>query len=221
MGRVERCGEVELWLGDSRDILPTLGPQLAVVTDPPYGVGYQHSGGGRGVARRRNSRMPIIGDDRPFDPGWLLQYPAAAIFGANHWSSIPPGGTLIAWDKSLGRGPRDLFSDCEFIWTTERTKRNVIRYLWKGVACTKASEYNGRRWHPTQKPVGVMLQLIAIMPPGLTIADPYMGAGSTLLACVRLGRPGIGVELDPRYFDAACRRVEAEVRSVEAASKVA
>lgn len=44
MARVERFGGVELWLGDGREILPTLGPELAVVTDPPYGIGYQHSG---------------------------------------------------------------------------------------------------------------------------------------------------------------------------------
>lgn len=221
MARVERIGPVTLYLGDGREILPPLGPDLAIVTDPPYGIGYQHSGGGLGIhpRRRRNSGIPINGDAASFDPTWLLQYRAAAVFGVNHWARIPPGGTVIAWDKSLGRGPRDSFADAEFVWTTARTKRNVIRYLWKGVACTKAGEYGGRRWHPTQKPVGVMLQLIALMPPELPIADPYMGAGSTLLACVRLGRSAVGVELDPRHFDAACLRVEAEIKAVEAAGK--
>jgi site-specific DNA-methyltransferase (adenine-specific) len=221
MARVERFGGVELWLGDGREILPPLGPDLAVVTDPPYGILYQHSGGGLGIpgCRRRNFGMPIIGDAAAFDPTWLLQYRAAAVFGVNHWARIPPGGTVIAWDKSLGRGPRDSFADAEFVWTTARTKRNVIRYLWKGVVCTKAGEYGGRRWRPTQKPVGVMLQLIALMPPELPIADPYMGAGSTLLACVRLGRSAVGVELDPGHFDTACRRLEAEIKAVEAPGK--
>lgn len=155
MARVERIGPVTLYLGDGREILPLLGPDLAIVTDPPYGIGYQHGGGGLGIhpSMRRNARQPIIGDAIGFDPGWLLQFAAAAIFGANHWSALPPGGQLVCWDKSLGKGPADSFADGEFAW---------------------------------------------------------------LLACVRRRRPAIGVEIDPRHFDTACRRVEAEVKAVEA-----
>ena len=70
-----------------------------------------------------------------------------------------------------------------------------------------------KRFHPTQKPLGVMQWCIGFLPDvAQTILDPFMGSGTTLVACQKMGRAGIGIELDPEYFDIACKRVEEAAR---------
>ena len=69
------------------------------------------------------------------------------------------------------------------------------------------------RMHPNEKPLGLMQHIIDHHSvKGDTILDPFMGSGTTLVACQRLGRAGIGIELDRGYFDIACRRVEEAMR---------
>ena len=222
--KVQLADDVTLWRGDCLEVLPTLeaGSVDAVVTDPPYGIGYQHGGGGRGihaaVLRGEPGKMhgthgcrKVHGDDVPFDPSPWLQWPCL-LFGADHYRArLPDGGTLIAWDKSLGRGPAVSFADAEFAWTSLRVKRNVIRYLWMGLACVKKGEANGRRVHPTQKPVGVMVYCVTLFGEAATILDPYMGSGTTGVACIRTGRKFIGIELDEGYFNIARKRIEREI----------
>lgn len=208
-------GNAELWHGDCREILPLVQAD-ACVTDPPYGIGYVHGGGGAarvslGMKRRGvlgvNANKPIHGDDKPFDPTHLLNFPAVLMFGADHFrDKLPKGGTMIAWDKHIGIGPNDSFADAEFIWTNLKIKRNVIRFLWKGVTCVKAGE-ESRRPHPTTKPQGVMRWCIQQMPSARVIVDPYMGSGSTGCAAVTLGRRFIGIEIHRPYFDIACERI--------------
>lgn len=217
MTRVETIGDCTLYHGDCREIVGGLSGVDAVVTDPPYGIGYQHSGGGApppgATSCRRNARMPIHQDDEPFDPATLLGFPSVLMFGADHYRQrLPEGGTFIAWDKSCGKGPNDSFADAEFAWTNHKVKRNVIRYLWKGIACEKAGEENGRRYHPTQKPLGLMRRCLAFFPSAETIADPFMGSGSTGVACVQTGRKFIGIEIDPTHFETAVRRIRRAVQ---------
>ena len=211
-------GNAELWHGDCMEVLPLLEGVDALVSDPPYGIAYQHSGGGKAapgakLSPVRNAKMPIANDAVAFDPSHLLGFESVLIFGADHYrDKLPEGGTLVAWDKSLGIGPADSFADAEFAWTNARVKRNVVRYLWKGVACEKAGEENGKRYHPTQKPVGLMQRCIELLPAATVICDPYMGSGSTGVAAMRMGKRFIGIELDRRYFDVACERIENEQR---------
>ena len=201
-------GNAELWHGDCREVL-SLVTADACVTDPPYGIAYMHSGGGKGVGAKRNHSIPIHDDNKLFDPAHLLGFQIVLMFGADHYrDKLPKGGTLIAWDKHRGIGPNDSFADAEFAWTNLKIKRNVIRYLWKGIACEKAGEEGGRRWHPTTKPQGVMRWCLEQMPQAYVIFDPYMGSGSTGCAAVALGRAFIGVEIDRKYFDMACERIE-------------
>lgn len=211
-------GNAELWHGDCMEVLPLLEGVDALVSDPPYGIAYQHSGGGKAapgakLSPVRNAKMPIANDAVAFDPSHLLGFESVLIFGADHYrDKLPEGGTLVAWDKSLGIGPADSFADAEFAWTNARVKRNVLRFLWKGVACEKAGEENGKRYHPTQKPVGLMQRCIELLPEAAVICDPYMGSGSTGVAAMRMGKRFIGIELDRRYFDVACERIENEQR---------
>jgi site-specific DNA-methyltransferase (adenine-specific)/modification methylase len=209
-------GGVSLHLGACLDVIRDLdvGTIAAVITDPPYGINYcRSSNTGHGVWGRRNSQMPIEGDDRPFDPTPWLRFPCI-IWGADHFAAnVPGGGTWLAWDKALDRGPDDSFTDCEFAWCSRSgVKRNICRCLWKGIACIKAGETNGRRWHPTQKPIALMRWCIETLgiKPGETILDPYMGCGSTGIAALQLGCNFVGIEKHEPYFRIAERRIARE-----------
>ena len=131
--------------------------------------------------------------------------------------SLPTGGTLLAWDKHIGRGADDSFADCEWAWCGRKTKREVFRWLWKGIATQKhkddATKDNGHfhRVHISQKPVELMRWCIDKVRPlaDLPILDPYMGSGSTAIAALSLGHTFIGCEIDPGHFEVACKRVQA------------
>lgn len=102
----------------------------------------------------------------------------------------------------------DSFSDVEFAWRNGRGKDRIFSHLWKGIC--QASEKGGdRREHPTQKPVALMQWCIGDLPDDANlIVDPFMGSGTTGVAAVQMGRDFIGIELDERYFEIACRRIE-------------
>ena len=219
-------GNATLWLGDCLEVLPAIDRAAAIVSDPPYGIGYVHSGqnvrrgarlGGGAVSRGAKTK-PIINDDREFDPAPLLGFSAALLFGANHFAQrLPAGGSWLVWDKSPGILSGDSFVDSEFIWTsTKGVKRNVFRHLWKGLLADKTSEdlparnpNTWRRHHPSMKPVALMEWCIATAAgqSGM-IVDPYMGSGTTGVAALRMGRNFVGVEMDREYFDIACERIE-------------
>ncbi|MFT3987205.1 hypothetical protein [Aestuariivirga sp.] len=95
--RTETIGDCTLYLGDCREVLPTLGKVGAVVTDPPYGIAYQKGAGGKGKHKRRNTEA-IQGDTEPFDPSPWLAWPCI-LWGANHYSSRLPHGRWLAWNK--------------------------------------------------------------------------------------------------------------------------
>jgi site-specific DNA-methyltransferase (adenine-specific)/modification methylase len=206
--RVEHLAEgVTLYLGDCREILPDLGKVDAVVTDPPYGIGYSKGSGGKGKHHVRNIEA-IEGDTEPFDPAPFLDFEEVILWGGNHYASRLPHGCWLAWDKLAGMEAFDSFSDVEFAWQKGRGKDRIFSHLWKGIC--KASEKGGgkERWCPTQKPVDLMRWCIKLLPPTATlILDPFMGSGTTGVAAVKLGRKFIGIEIVPKYFEVACRRI--------------
>jgi len=210
--RVE-IGPHVLFEGDCLEVLPALGKVDAVVTDPPYGIGYKHGGGGRSIHSIGNARTQsaaIIGDDRPFDPSPFVSLPCL-LFGADHFAgNLPAGGMFHVWDKDpRGKLEWDSFSDAELFWTSWTMRRRVFRYLWKSLC----QEWQGeRRYHPTAKPIALMQWCLGFLPKAQTILDPFMGSGTTGVACVREGRRFVGIELDPGYFDIACARIEREMR---------
>lgn len=211
--RVETIGDCTLYLGDCREVLPTISRDgTAVVSDPPYGISYVKGGGGKGFGAARNS-APIVGDDEPFDPAPWLEFPEVILWGANHFAARLPHGRWLAWDKLAGVQPFDSFSDVEFAWVKGRGKDRIFSHLWKGVL--KGSEKTGgkhqERWHPTQKPIVLMRWCIDQTTAGL-VFDPYMGSGTTGVAAVQAGRRFVGCEVDRGYFDVACRRIEEAYR---------
>jgi site-specific DNA-methyltransferase (adenine-specific) len=208
LSRIETIAEgVTLYLGDCREILPTLGKVDAVVTDPPYGIGYQRGRGGRGGAHSSGNRFcndaPVTGDDQPFDPLPWIGFPEVILFGADHFSADLPHGRWLAWNKLGDKEPWDDFSDVEFAWHNKRGAGRIFSHLWKGLAQKGAGV---RREHPTQKPVELMEWCLGFIEAG-TILDPFMGSGTTGVAAVQLGRKFIGIEIEPKYFDIACKRI--------------
>jgi site-specific DNA-methyltransferase (adenine-specific) len=214
MTRVETIGDCTLILGDCLEILPTLGKVDAVVTDPPYGIGYAHLGfhdGSIGITQAANKRgaPPVIGDSEPFNPAPLLAFSNVLMWGANHYfARLPDKGRWIAWNKLGHMEPWDSFSDVEFAWHSGKGASRIFSMLWKGLACDKRGESNGLREHTTQKPIRLMEWCIEQVGAAPTILDPFMGSGTTGVACVNLGRKFIGIEIEPRYFDIARRRIE-------------
>jgi site-specific DNA-methyltransferase (adenine-specific) len=203
--REEIIGDCRLILGDCLEVMPGLGEFDAVVTDPPYGINYTAPGGigAKGFLRRGGS---VTGDDTPFDPAPFLGFKYVILWGANHYADkLPSSAGWLIWDKRDGMLPNNN-SDCEIAWNKSGGSARMYRHLWNGMC--QASEKNRPRCHPTQKPEALMRWCLGLLPKAQTILDPFMGSGTTGVACVQLGRKFTGIELEPKYFDIACKRIE-------------
>lgn len=207
MTSVVTIGECTLYHGDCLEILPTLPKADAVITDPPYGIKYSHGVGGGKLARSTKfDDHPIVGDDKPFDPLPWVVFEKVVLFGANHYASrLPDSSFWLIWDKRDGVCSNDQ-ADAEMAWVKGKGNARIIRHLWNGML--KASEKGQERVHPTQKPVAVMEWAIKTVNASGLILDPFMGSGTTGVACVNLGRKFIGIEIEKKYFDIACERIE-------------
>ena len=233
--RVEKIGDATLYLGDCREILPGLERPAAVITDPPYGQKLsvnvsKRTGrtGGRGglITRHDKGWTAMIGDDAPFDPSVFIGFAdVVCLWGAHKfYARLPNYGAFLVWDK-VPNGKVKTQGCGEVAWCSTLRNVRIKRLLWDGVClateCREEIYWNRKngkggceRVHPTQKPVALMRWCIekARVPPGGLILDPYMGSGSTGVAAMQLGHPFIGIEMDPGYFDTACRRIEAAAR---------
>jgi site-specific DNA-methyltransferase (adenine-specific)/modification methylase len=203
--RVERIGDCTLYLGDCLEIMPTLEPVDAVVTDPPYGIGYVH-GAEKMAHATKFAGIAVHGDDEPFDPALWLQWPCV-LWGANHFATrLPGGGRWLVWDKRDGSGYGKAMSDIEMAWMSGPRKADrLYRQLWDGF--NKAGERGIARVHPTQKPIALMEWCLGFVPDAKTILDPFMGSGTTGVACIKKGRSFIGIEIDEGHFNTACDRI--------------
>jgi site-specific DNA-methyltransferase (adenine-specific)/modification methylase len=205
-------GNATLYLGDCLEILPTLPKVDAVITDPPYGIGYVQRSG-KGVAGKSAfCGVSIIGDDKDFDPSPFLSFPIAILFGANYYANKLPIGRWFVWDKRCGVTPQRDQADCEMAWTNNGKACRMFRHVWDGMI--KDSEMGVSRDHPTQKPIELMKWCIEQVGNPEAILDPFMGSGTTGVACMNLGRKFIGIEIEPKYFDIACRRIDDAQRQV-------
>lgn len=198
---------VQLFCGDCLEIMPTIGRVDAVVTDPPYGInkdGQKESQGKHGGRKAYDFK------------GWDVQRPTKKVFeailsisdsqiiwGGNYFADFLPAtmGWLV-WDK----GQRINQSDGELAWTS-RQKALRIKVLNRVEIMLDGAV------HPTQKPLALMEWCLSFLPDAVTILDPFMGSGTTGVACVNMGRNFIGIEKDPQYFEIAKERIaEAERR---------
>ena len=195
--REEIIGDARLICADCREVLPTLGKVDAVVTDPPYGIG-EHGGAARTRGRPGYAKHENLGWDNE-RPEWLaelLDYgDEQIIWGGNYFADLlPPTMGWLYWRKLMGGD----FSDGELAWTSRQ------RALREFVKCPK----NIDKGHPCEKPVELLTWCLGFLPDAQTILDPFMGSGTTGVAALKLGRKFIGIEIEPKYFDIACRRIE-------------
>jgi site-specific DNA-methyltransferase (adenine-specific) len=195
-----------LILGDCREIIGALSFD-AICTDPPFGMAFQ--------SNRRNVKHKAIANDNATDLlQWACEVPAPhSRYIWMRWDNlkdVPLPRSLVTWVKNIHS-----MGDLEH----EHARQTEVCAFYKGPehrwpAYRPADVVNhprtGNNFHPTEKPVSLMQEVV-----GWTlgiVADPFMGSGTTLVACQRLGRQGIGIELDPDYFDIACRRVDEATR---------
>ncbi len=202
---------VTLFHGDCREILPTLeaGSIDLVLTDPPYGISHpcDFKSRGRGKLAACRDYPDVHGDDSPFDPLLLIQWPCI-LWGANHYASrLPDSGGWLVWDKER---PDDLDqATCELAWSNIVKGCRRLRYMWNGMI----RDGDDSLFHPTQKPVDLMKWCMGLRwTQGCNlILDPFAGSGTTLRAAKDLGRRAIGIEIEERYAEIAAKRMEQDV----------
>ena len=203
---------VTLILGDCLAHLPIIAADF-LVTDPPYGIAYKSGGrtGGKWDFVRHQGQT-ISGDKKPFDPAPMLALGLPFImWGANFFSDKLPGCGWLVWDKRPGiEDMKFNRSDAEIAANSGSKTVKTFRHLWHGI-CRDSDV--GQHLHPTQKPVPLMAWCMeqARVPVGATVLDPYMGSGTTGIACIRTGRKFIGIERDPKHFETAVQRIRAEL----------
>ena len=205
-------GNCTLYQGDCLQVMPLLGKVDAVVTDPPYGIALntdnrRFSGGDIASKSKRGSSIgsangrAILNDSSPFDPSPILKMGRhQIIWGWNNYPDKLPRGASLVWIKRNDEAFGSFLSDAELAWMSKG----------HGVYCRRDLSNNAiakDRQHPTQKPVALMEWCLGFLPDAQTILDPFMGSGTTGVACVNLGRSFIGIEQDPDYFDICVKRI--------------
>jgi site-specific DNA-methyltransferase (adenine-specific)/modification methylase len=213
--RVE-IGDAVLYLGDCLEVMPTLEPGSvdAVVTDPPYLVGFSYGAGYDDSDPKKYHEMMAALRGRPVA---LLDYPedmmakVVPVLG-------PPGECLVwAYNANTRRQSRIWgfwglnvdFSAVKIPAKNPGDKRVsplVSSYDWTNAYQQVKNVSAEKTEHPCQIPVALVEHVLRLIV-AETVLDPFMGSGTTGVACAHLGRKFIGIEIEPRYFDIACRRI--------------
>ena len=196
--------DATLYLGDCLEILPMLDKVDAVVTDPPYGMLVD-----TGKLRRIGKPVGYEWHDvEHAGTEWMSLLLAidvpTVLFGANNYASkLPDHPGWIVWDKQADGFAQG--SPAELAWTNCLTNLRMFRLNYRGFTTNSDPKY-----HAMQKPLALMKWVLGLreIPQG-TVLDPFMGSGTTGVACVKLGRKFIGIEIEPKYFDITCKRIEA------------
>jgi site-specific DNA-methyltransferase (adenine-specific) len=196
-------GDCTLYCGDSKDIISQIDNVDAVVTDPPYGMNF--------VSNHRKEKYEKIHNDDGYE---LLRW--AASIEAKHSSYV-----FCRWDNLYQvNKPNSLITWVKNNWSMgdlqhEHARQTEVCLFYKGanhyfpnkrptdvIFCKRT----GNEFHPTEKPLQLIIAVVE-WTNGVVI-DPFMGSGTTGVACAKRGRKFIGVELDQKYFDIACQRIE-------------
>ena len=201
-------GKHKLIVGDCSDVQEVLkitGKVDAIITDPPYGIGYK-SPTGSGKTKRGDYNV-INNDDKEFDPEILFKYSANIVtWGANHYAhKLPPSAGWLVWDKRDGDAINNN-SDCELAWSNMLKSARLFHHKWNGMI--KASEKQEQRLHPTQKPVKLFIWCYEVTESKQYIIDPFGGSGTSLIACEQTGRTCYLVENDISFAAAAIQRFQ-------------
>lgn len=202
MSRIETIGNCTLYLGDCREILPLLPKVDLVLTDPPYGIGMD----GGNVGYKGFNDFEKLDWDKETPSKHLIDACVslgnnAILWGGNYFD-LPPTRCYLIWDKGAGFKGRT-YAEAELAWTSMDANVRVLQH-----DPLANRDYSGK-YHPTMKPVRVIEWCLDLAPkPTSTVADPFMGSGTTGVACANMGKTFYGIEREPKYFDIACKRIE-------------
>ncbi|MDR3100773.1 MAG: site-specific DNA-methyltransferase [Paraburkholderia sp.] len=233
-----QIGNATLYCGDALGILPRLADVDAVLTDPPYSSGGQYASDRKADTRTKyvstgSSAMALpdfLGDNRDQRAFyfWSTLWSGAALRASkpgavccvfSDWRQLPvstdylqAGGWtwrgIVPWVKTSARPQMGRFTaQCEYVVWGSNGQLPTDR----GVGVLPGFyEYQSPqpRVHITQKPLGLMADLLEVAPADSLILDPFMGSGTTGVAAVQKGHRFIGIEWSPVIFDVACRRLE-------------
>lgn len=190
---------VTIYHGDCREVLPTLAPADLLLTDPPYGINFA---GQPTKWQRRAGQDPEEWDCVPVQYlQKLLDWGRWQVVWGGNYYTLPPSRGWLCWYKPDAPPSMGQF---ELAWTNRDTTSRLIK-------CTIADTNAERVGHPTQKPLKVITWTLASFPEALTVIDPFMGSGTTLVAAKQFGKRAIGIEIEERYCEIAVKRLAQEV----------
>jgi DNA modification methylase len=210
---------IEIIQGDCLKVMKSFRDKQfdLVLTDPPYGINAQQKDGKIGgtsasvekLAGQINHKYPPFDDSKRIDPSELLRVSInQIIWGAEYISDLlPPSRGWLVWYKRINE-QSNCYGDCEFAWSSFDKPNRLNQHLWMGFL--RDSE-RGENYHATQKPVEIIKWCLELYTnEGDTILDPFLGSGTTAVACERMGRNCVGIEISPEYCEIARKRVQAE-----------
>lgn len=233
-----KIGDCDLYLGDCLSIMPLLGPVGHIISDPPYEASLHTSKNSLRGPVRADRGPDLKGlDFAPIDEiraavvergaiceGWFIVF--CTVEGVWKWAEEINASPMkykraCIWVKPdstpqlNGQGPAQGAECFVTAWNgsghakwNAGGKRGVYRHT-----VNPPDRHGG---HPTEKPWRLFAEiLIDFTSADQTILDPFMGSGTTLVACAKLGRKGIGIEMDETYFDIAVKRVEDAYRQAD------
>jgi len=225
-GQLWQLGEHRLICGDCTDkavVERVMGQDRAemVWTDPPYGMSLNTDYSGITGSKKSmaggikgNKYSEVIGDDVDFDPTNILELFSSTqeifLFGGDYFAKHLPSGGWFVWDKCVTKdgqvsdgAEKMIGSTFELCWSKQKHKRMIVRIFHRGFTSVDKSD----RYHPTQKPIQLAEYFVEkFSKTGGIIVDPYLGSGTTLIACERLGRKCRAVEISPAYVAVAIQR---------------
>jgi len=221
--RVEHIGDATLYLGDCLEILPTLGKVDAVITDPPFNFSTSSAGTKHEPWADMVNAAYWFGEvlaaeigTLPIEGGVIWQFTSWRTMATIQKAAAMAGTrieSMLVWDKSwIGPGgPKGLRPSYEMValfCIGDRGKllNRGLSDIWTHPVSSKKPS-----GHPAEKPLSLVIELVRETQ-GETFLDPFMGSGTTGVACANLGRKFIGIEIEPKYFDIACKRIEEAYR---------
>jgi DNA modification methylase len=187
---------IMIYHGDCRELIPMLPKADAIITDPPYGIGFAAQ---PTKWQRLAGKLPEAWDNSPavFASALVELSPVVVLWGGNYFP-LPSSRGWLSWYKPDAPPSMGHF---ELAWT------NLDR-VTRQISCSISQTNAERVGHPTQKPEAVMRwTIMQAAPDAVLILDPFMGSGTTLVAAKNLGRKAIGIEIDERYCEMAAKRL--------------
>ena len=191
----------KLYHGDCLEIMPMLEPVDLVLTDPPYGINANNMTLGSG---KKDFFRGGGWDKKTPDISWIsTKAKWYCVWGGNYFADqLPINNHILVWWKL---NDNLSFSECEFAWTNTGKQSRLLRHHWGGEI----------KQHPTQKPLGVINWCLTFFPDAKFVFDPFIGSGTTAIACERLNRRWIGIEIEEKYCEIAAKRIENERKQLK------